>query len=331
MSRRLFVNALALVLLALNSATAKAADTEFKIRPLTADAKVEAFQVTDAFRIMLAAYKEDLKEIQADSTYSAEQKSAKAQRIKARVAELLLLHDRIVNISPVVFALTIVGGTEIPFTFLRQLVRIGLPAVELAGGITFAFSKNRGTGHVASLCVGISTLIGPNLQLGTSQVATKRAGATGIKTFVGVAAIVPMNDSTPMMTLGDLQGWYFGGALELSLDSGNQLEVPRTIQVGAFAKPNQVVKFPQAGMVFAYKGIGTADRPITFSAEAMHFGLLASTDGAMWRNPIPFSEGNRTSPHSEANRREAMKKLLPTAEDIAERMKRVQQDLDAQK
>lgn len=331
MSQRLIVNALALVLLAFNGRAVKAADTEFKVRPLTADSKVEAFQVSDAFRVMLAAYKEDLKEIQADTTYSAEQKSAKSNRIKARVAELLILHDRVVNISPVVFALTIVGGTEIPFTFLRQLVKIGLPAVELAGGITFAFSKNRGTGHVSGLCVGISTLIGPNLQLGTSQVAIKRAGATGIKTFVGVAAIVPMNDSTPIMTLGDLQGWYFGGNLELSLDSGHQLSVPRTVQVGAYAKPNQVIKFPQAGMIFAYKATGTADRPITFSAEAMHFGLIASTDGSMWRNPVPFTAGNRDSRHSDAKRREAMKKLLPTAEEIAERMKLVQEELDAQK
>lgn len=333
MTKRLFVSLLALGLAAVHTGKARADEPQSFINPepLTNAANVAPFRVSDAFKVMLAAYKDDLKEIQADTRLTDDEKAVRANRIKARVAELLILHDRVVNISPLVFSVSLFLGAELPLSFLHNLVRIGVPAVEFAGGVTFALAKNRGTGKIAKLSVGLSTLIGPNLQIGPPAVSERRAGSTGFKTFLGVAAIVPMNDSMPTMRMGDLQGWYFGGAIEISTDKGVATITPKSVQIGAYAKLNQVIKFPQAGMIFAYRGLGASDKPITLQAEALHFGILTSTDGGQWQNPIPFTKGNSESPHNDANRREELKKLLPTADDIAERMKRVQAELESGK
>lgn len=296
-------------------------DVRLVNQPLTEKTELELFRVTDAFKLWLAAYKEELEAVKSSSMPEAE-KAAYVRRIQERVAELLLIHERIVKIAPMAFAINFIVGAEIPLPFTR--FKAGVASVYGAGGLTFAAVRSRGNGNLHGVAAGISTLFGPALNLGGRDAIDRRLGASGFKGFFGVAVMLPLNEKLPVMTVGDLQGWYLGGSGELSTDMGVLTKNPGTIQLGVYAKPAGFsIDWPEVGMVMLYRGMGAQNQVVSFSGEALYFGTLVATDDTEFMTPF-FSDAK----HTRHNRLKALKDEMPTKQEIAERLLKVQKELD---
>jgi hypothetical protein len=323
-SRLRFTSYLGAILIVLFSlAPAAHAGDEIQISPqeLNENSELVPFHVSDAFKIILASYKEEIDETQADPNLSPEEKARIVERLRYHAMETLLLHEQVVNVAPVVFALTINFGAEIPFPITRRLLRYGYLNAQITGGVTFAVTRPRGTDSVGihNFVIGVSTLMGPTVSMFPPQTETQ--ASTGLKTIGGISAVVPLDEKLPPLRLGDLQGWYFGGAIDLS---PNVTAVGARIShyhFGLYARPNGI-HFPRAGLIFVFRGSGSQGRAMLGKAEALYFGTLASSDGSGLRSPIPFLFNWSTSQHSDPVREEALRSQLPTQAEIQQALER---------
>src|SRR4051812_42475855 len=68
---------------------------------LKPDTELSTFRVSEVFKALLASYREEIALTKADTKLSEQDKATRIERLKKHATELLLLHERVVNISPV--------------------------------------------------------------------------------------------------------------------------------------------------------------------------------------------------------------------------------------
>jgi hypothetical protein len=316
---RLFTAAIAAVFLSVPMAafadTASPDEIQISPQELNQDSELVPFRVSDAFKIILAGYKQQIDETQADASLSPDEKVKIIERLRYHAMDTLLLHEQVVNIAPVVFALTINLGAEIPFPVTRKLLRYGYLNAQLTGGVTIAMTRPRGTESVGlhNFVLGASTLAGPTISI--LPPATETPASTGLKTIGGVSLIVPLEENLPPLRLGDLQGWYFGGAVDLSPNITALGAGVAHYHFGLYARPNGF-HIPRAGLIFVFRGSGSQGKAHLEKAEALYFGTLAATDGSGLRSPIPYLFNYSTSVHSDPVREEELRKQMPTPDEV---------------
>lgn len=294
---------------------------------LTRDTKVIPFRIEQAFKIVLASYKQQIEEIQSDPRLTPEQKKEMTDRTLAHAGEMLVLYDSVVRIAPVVFAATFhFFGIELPVPLSRRipwLGNIGMVTGQGSVGLTFAGTEHQGSGG-KSFSIGVSTLAGPTFTFGRPAVAgDKRPGASGVKMFMGVSLILPLRQGVPSTRMGDLQGWYMGLAGEGSIDLGSLAMAPKTVQIGGYVPASL-----DALLVFGFAATGAQDRPIAAQIEALNFTTLWGSDGSDPRSPIPYTANWSSSKHAPKNQLEELRKKMPSAEEMRDAIERANRNLE---
>jgi hypothetical protein len=282
--------------------------------PLTAETEVVPFSAADAFRLLLADYSAELKtlrEVPKPNRSEAE----RIQKLELGIRNILATYDKVVNIAPIVLAVSVQFGLEIPTPLFSKLpllnkVKFMTPGGQVTGGITIAVSRQKSSGKMglSNFVIGASSIAGVNGTAGKRVQGSARPGTSGINWITpAIVVTIPLQQEIEAQKMGDLQGVYFGGAGELSTDTGQMGAVPRTYQLGVYAKPNGLnLTFPEVGMLFFFHGTGGQDRPVSGQAEALWFSVFASNDGSTVRSPIPMTGNYSTSPHASAQRKQEL-------------------------
>ncbi len=315
---------------------------EEKIRiadePLNHDSEIVPGPTSSMLKLFLSAYAQEANEIKT----RAVAQPGDAERLKSienHVRLLLAMYDYAAEVSSVALTLSFQVGAELPLNLIEKLPGFNrLPlkwGAQGSFGVTVGMTRSELTNNVLwrDFSIGASAIVGGNTIFGKRVASAARPGMTGINwMFPAIAVVLPMNEELTTVRMGDLQGWYLGGAGEISTDTGEANRKAKTIQGGFYAKLNGL-SAPDAGMFFGFHGIGGQDRPISGQAEALDFQLLVGSDDSSIRSPIPYVGNFFNSRHSDENRakdlamklkasQEAAAKLTP--EQIYRRMQEVQ-------
>jgi hypothetical protein len=294
------------------------------------DMELVPFNAKEGLRLMLAYTRTQIDAVEKDTRLSADEKAKQKELLEKFMKSLLVTFQSVNEYSSVATGIFICPlGIEVPLTMLLPEKWKGVkPSIAGAGCGLLAMTKHYGTNGTDGFVLGIGAWTG--VQVTTNDKApdgTAIGGMVELQHSFGV--ILPMNGRAPILKLGDIQGYYAGGAIETSVQPENALvKTNWNGSLGVYGKIEGLRK-PEVAIIMGVVGRNNQLAPAHLKGEAFYFTVPWATDNSTLRTPtLPFteialSEDSRKSPHAA---KERLRKF--SSEELLELIKQSKPELE---
>lgn len=254
------------------------------------DMELIPFNSKDGLRLLLAYTRTQIDVIRKDPEMRAEEKLKQIDLLekvmKATVATFRSVNDY-TSMSNGMFICPI--GGELPLNFAMPK-RFQSAKISVAGApcILLALTRNYGSNRTNGFVVGIGGWVGAQISNNDkNEAGGYSSGQVEIQHSGGF--IMPLNGRAPVMKMGDIQGYYLGGGVELAVDSSKTTEKNGgSGGIGAYAKI-EGLHAPDVAIIMGVYGRNDQLAP-HIKGEGFYFSVPWATDNSTIRTPsIPLT------------------------------------------
>lgn len=263
------------------------------------DMEIIPFNSKEGLRVALAHIRTQIEEVRKDPSIKEEDKAKQIELLEKVMKGIIATFRSVNEYNAITTGIFICPyGAEVPLNFLLPKRLQGAKvSVAAAPCILLTMTKNYGANRTNGLVFGIGGWAGGqiarNNQPGAGQIEIQSSGGF----------FLPLNGKAPVLKLGDIQGYYAGGGLEVAVDSTKTTENNGgSGGLGGYVKVEGLNK-PDVAIVMAVYGRNDQQVPFQLKGEGFYFGVPYATDGSRTRPPnypftaTPITEAGKTSQH----------------------------------